>query len=132
MNNLFPLPSDEAMGRRMESFTRSVARVLVAVYVAGWVTGRAVAQASDALAAAWSMTWMGAVARLGMPGAALPPELASIPYRLPIVQRSAPATLPTLSRREACRRLRSQGLTPAAIGRQLGCSRTTVRRELAQ
>lgn len=114
-------------GPALHSTAQSIAAVLAAVYTAGLVTGIRWHQ----LLAWIDRHHVYGMARIGLPGAALPPELVSIPYRSPIVQRQASLPLPTLTRRDACHRLRSQGMSPTAIGRKLGVSRSTVRRELA-
>jgi hypothetical protein len=115
-------------GPAIRRWVGAAAAVIAAVYAAGLVTG-----------VRWHrfLAWIDrhhvyGMTRMGLPGGVtlLPPELITIPYRSPIVQRQAPITVPTLTRRSECRRLRAQGLSHAAIGRQLGVSRSTVRREL--
>jgi hypothetical protein len=114
-------------GPALHSTARSIAAILVAVYSAGLVTGTRWHQ----LLAWIERHHVYGLSRIGLPGAALPPELISVSYRAPIIQYQAPLALPTLTRRSECHRLRAQGLSAAAIGRKLGISRTTVRRELA-
>ena len=111
-------------GPGLQQGVKALAAVLVAVYTAGLVAGIRWRQLLG-----WVEQQLErGMARLGVPGAPLDPLI-----QLPSIrtQRHAPATPATLGRRDACRRLRAQGLSPAAIGRELGISRTTVRRELA-
>ena len=100
----------------------AIAVVLVAVYVAG-ETGYA-----------WLrqlLAWPGLppLPPWGPPDPVPVPRPAPVPAA--VLQHQAPAALPVISRRDACRCLRAQGLSPAKIGRELGISRSTVRRELA-
>lgn len=104
----------------------AIAAVLAVAYTAGLCAGLLVRQLT-----AWvERHHLDGLARMGLPGASIRNSEVWGVTR-PIIQRQAPAPLPVLSRRDACRQLRAQGLSPARIGKALGISRTTVRRELA-
>lgn len=107
----------------------AIAIPLVAVYVAGLTAGTLWHQLL-----AWAQGHHQAGAsRLGLPGASMlvPSSLATVPYQAPIVQRQAPAPPPpVLSRAEACRQLKAEGLSVSAIAERLKTSTSTVRRAL--
>ena len=137
-------------GPAFHSAARSVAAVLVAVYTAGLVAGL---RWRRLLAWADQNHHQG-IARLGLPGADLDPRRwpsIDLPL-LPVAdgdlidaapyprwwaedvernERAQSLTLPTPTTREACHRLRAQGLGCAAIARRVGISRSAVQRELA-
>ena len=117
-------------GPGLQQGVKALAAVLVAVYTAGLVAGIRWRQLLG-----WVEQQLEqGMARLGVPGATLEPFMAhtiDVPRPPVSIQRQAPAAPSVLSRRDACRRLQAQGMSPAAIGRELGISRTTVRRELA-
>jgi DNA-binding NarL/FixJ family response regulator len=94
----------------------AIGAAIALTYTAGLLTGEAVHHWNDQLAA-----WVSGRAATLTPAA---------PARV-IVQRQAMAPAPVLSRRSECQRLRARGMTQQQIADALGCSRTTVRRELA-
>jgi hypothetical protein len=94
----------------------AIGAAIALTYTAGLLTGEFVHRWNDQLAA-----WVSGRTATITPAA---------PARV-IVQRQAMAPAPVLSRRSECRRLRSRGMTQQQIADALGCSRTTVRRELA-
>jgi hypothetical protein len=109
----------------LRAIAGAIAVPLVAVYVAGLMAGEAWHQVL-----AWARgQHLQGLSRMGLPGGPMP--TIEIPLPTIRVQRQAPVTIPTLTRRSECRRLQAQGLSPAKIGRELGISRSTVRRELA-
>lgn len=111
-------------GPEIRRWVGAAAAVMAAVYAAGLVTGARWWQL-----VAWAeRQHLHGLARMGLPGGV--PSI-DIPLPTIYVQRQAPVTVPTITRSSECRRLRAQGLSPAAIGREMGISRTTVRRELA-
>jgi hypothetical protein len=117
-------------GPALQQGAKALAAVLVAVYTAGLVAGIRWQQ----LLALLEQCLQQGMARFGVPGAPLEPFMAptiDLPRPPVRIQRQAPAVLPVIGRRDACRRLQAQGLSPAKIGRELGISRSTVRRELA-
>lgn len=118
-------------GPALQQGAKALATVLVAVYTAGLVAG---IRWQQLLAWVERQLEQG-MARLGVPGGNYleSPDSSTGPAAITAIriQRQAPAAPPVLSRRDACRRLRAQGLSPAVIGRELSISRSTVRRELA-
>ena len=93
-----------------------IAATCAVVYSAGLLTGEFVHRINDQLAAI-------VTSRTATLTPAAPAQV--------IVQRQALAPTPVLSRRVECQRLRARGMTQQQIADALGCSRTTVRRELA-
>jgi predicted RNA methylase len=123
-----------------------IAATCAVVYTAGLLTGEFVHRLNDQLAA-----WVSG--RSATPATAAPAPVVSGFHVVSdeaydelmafiaddqspdtqnmIVQRQALAPTPVLSRRVECQRLRAGGMTQQQIADALGCSRTTVRRELA-
>lgn len=123
------LASDWGPGLRRAA--GAIAAVVAVAFTAGFCSGLLVRQ----LLAWVERHHLAGLARLGLPGGdyrAILGSPATTPAPRPVLALPpAPAVPVTASRREKCRWLSAQGLSPNRIGKTLGISRTTVRRELA-
>lgn len=123
------LASDWGPGLRRAA--RAIAAVVAVALTAHFLFGLLVRQ----LLAWTERHHLEGLARLGLPGgnssAWLTSPVTTPAPRPALALAHAPAAPVTAPRREACRQLREQGLSPARIARALGVSRSTVRRELA-
>lgn len=124
---LHPSVLTRALVSDWSPYLRQWAGAVAAVLVAGVAAGQVI-QARWQQLLAFPPAWPG--------GPQWPPDPAPVPNPEPVpaavLQRQAPASPPVITRRDACRRLRADGLSFVQIGRKLGISRSTVRRELAK
>lgn len=127
MNNLkTALRSDWAPA--LKQAARTLALVIVAVYVAGYTLGEFVHTMNDRISDVMRGTGNEWIIRLGLLAPEVDPVIEPAPA---IVRRCAPEPVGLTIEEDQIRSLRAQGLSQRAIASELGISRSRVRRALA-
>ena len=128
MNNLkTALRSDWAPA--IERAVRTIALVVVAVYVAGYTTGEFLHSLNARLTAVMHGQGNEWITRLGLMASEPMPKPAEAPSV--IVRHCAPAPVGITIEEDEIRDLSAQGLSQRAIASRLGISRNRVRRAIA-